>query len=954
MAKGIAFRRNTDVGDLTGVGGPPRAFAANQLVVDFSNIKEGIGVSTSGFSQDLNGQYSGTYYLDGNHRVDFAAVDTFKVTGTDYADTIQVGDGNDIVNLGGGNDLVLLGLGKDKADGGAGIDGYDKSFAGLNAGVTVNLQTNATSVTGSTVVDFEYFHNVIGTDFDDVFTSSTRRGDDTVNGGEGNDAGYFAIGYDRFTGGSGDDTAGKDFSSYAGGAGIQTSLVGEDSGEGYKGYFYVDGSNRLDFGTTENFQLTGTNNGDAVTTGLGNDVVNGRGGNDVINSGAGVDTLDGGTGIDGVGRDFALLTDNITVDLGAGTVAGVAGAITNFEYFSAMQGGTGNDTFLGTTALANDNVNGGAGNDTASFYAGTDVFTGGADKDRLVLDYSAVSVAGIQTSFTADTDGGYKGYYYVDQPHRIDFTSVEAFTITGTAFGDAIVTGDGADIVLSGAGNDIVQTGAGSDMLDGGTGIDGVGRNLSGLNTAVSIDLGAGTATAAIGGIVNFEYFAGYSGSQKADTLVSTAAQANDSVIGGGGDDVLTVFNGTDTFAGGIGTDRLVVDYSGVDVGIGIQTNFNSDADGGGFKGYYYINQPNRIDFTSTEAFTITGTRYADTIVTRTGDDVVNGGDGNDVVDTGSGKDVDNGGTGIDGLGRDLSGLLGVNITFNLQTDKLLGAAGSSIKNFEYFYDVKTSSGADSFVTLHALYNDTVSSGAGNDTMTAFGGYDKFAAGGGTDTLTVDYSAIDTDAGMQTSISADSTNGGFGGYYYVDNTIRVDFSGAEVFNVTATNNNDTITGATGADTFVGLDGRDSLTGNGGNDILDGGGAADTLNGGQGRDTLIGGGGADTLTGGTENDTFVFKTADFGPVDPFFIDRITDFDTGNDKVDLSGIDANTGVANDQAFTFIGSSAFTAAGQVHVVTGAGGFTYLEGNWNADLAADFVIRVDGDAPVVGDLVL
>lgn len=948
MAKASAFRRAFDASE--SIVGGARLLAGNQLVVDFSNIKEGIGVQTISFSQDLNGQYSGTYYVDGNHRVDFAAVDTFKITGTDYGDSIRVGDGNDIVNLGGGNDIVYLGLGKDKADGGTGIDGYDKSFAGLGAGVTVNLRTDSTSVTGSTVVGFEYFHNVIGTDFNDVFTSSLKRGDDTVNGGEGDDAGYFAVGYERFTGGAGNDTAGMDFSNYTGAVGITTSLTREDSGEGYRGYLYVDNGNRLDFGTTENFQVTGTDNGDSIGTGIGNDVINGRGGNDIISSGAGVDMLDGGAGIDGVGRDFALLSANISIDLGAGTVSGIADTITNFEYFSAMVGGTGNDTFLGTTALANDNVNGGAGNDTASFYAGTDVFTGGANNDRLILDYSLVSVAGIQTSFTADTDGGYKGYYYIDQPHRLDFTSVEAFTITGTAFNDGIVTGDGNDIVSSGAGNDTAQTGAGSDTLDGGDGIDGVGRNLSGLNSAVAIDLAAGTASSAIGSIVNFEYFLNYSGSQKADTLVSTHANANDSVTGGGGDDSLTVFNGTDTFAGGIGTDRLIVDYSAVDVGVGIQTSLTSDTDGG-FKGYFYINQPNRIDFTSAEAFTITGTRYADAIVTRTGDDTVSGGDGNDVIDTGSGKDVDNGGAGVDGIGRDLTALLGANIGFNLETNKLTGAAGSSIKGFEYLYDVKTSNGADTFVTLHAFYNDTVTSGAGNDTMSTFGGYDKFFAGGGTDTLTVDYSWIDTDVGMSTSIGVDSTNGGFQGYYYVDSNIRTDFSGTEAFNVTATNNNDTITGATGADTLVGLDGRDTLTGNGGNDTLDGGAAADTLDGGQGKDTLIAGGGADLLTGGTEADTFVFKSADFGPVDPFYIDRITDFATGSDKIDLTGIDANTGAAGDQAFTFVGSAAFTAVGQVHVVIGAGGFLYLEGNWNADFAADFVIRVDGSTPVATD---
>ena len=952
MAKGNVSRRVTDTNTLDAlfVGGPHR-LAAGQLVVDFSNIKEGIGVQTISFTQDLNGQYDGTYYLDGNHRVDFVDVDTFKVTGTDYADSIRVGNGNDIVNLGGGNDIVYLGLGKDKADGGAGIDGYDKTFAGLNAGVTVNLRTDSISVAGSTVVAFEYFHNVIGTDFDDVFTSSLKRGDDTVNGGEGDDQGYFAVGYDRFTGGSGNDTAGMDFSTYTGATGIVTSLNVESSGEGYNGYFYVDNGNRLDFGTTENFQITGTNNNDSIATGKGDDVVSGRGGNDVINSGAGTDTLDGGGGIDGVGRDFALLGGNITIDLGAGTVSGIGGAITNFEYFSGITGGSGQRHVPRHHRARQRQRQRRRGQRHRQFLrrhghlhrrreqrpADRRLFAGlgRRDPDELHRGHRR-RLQGLLLRQPALSRRLHLGRGVHDHRHRVQRRHRDRRR-------------RGHRLIRRGQRRRPDRRGGRharrwrrrrwrrpqpvrAEQCD----LDrSRRRNAPRRRSARSSTSNISSTTAAV---------------RSRDTLVSTNAQANDSVTGGGGDDTLTVFNGTDVFSGGIGIDRLIIDYSAVDVGVGISTSLNSDANGG-FQGYYYINQPNRIDFTTTEAFTITGTRYNNSIVTRTGDDAVNGGDGNDVVDTGSGKDVNNGGAGIDGIGRDLTALLGANIGFNLETGKLTGAAGSSMKGFEYLYDVKTSNGADTFVTLHALYNDTVTSGAGNNSLSSFGGYDKFFAGGGTDTLTVDFSDIDTDLGMSTSMSVDSTNGGFQGYFYVDSNIRTDFTGAEVFNVTATRNNDTITGATGADKFNGLDGRDTLTGNGGNDTLDGGAAADVLDGGQGKDTLIAGGGADLLTGGTEADTFVFKSADFGPVDPFFIDRITDFATGSDKVDLTEIDANTAVANDQAFTFIGNAAFTAAGQLHVVVGAGGFLYIEGNWNADLAADFVIRVDGSAPVSTD---
>jgi hypothetical protein len=48
------------------------------------------------------------------------------------------------------------------------------------------------------------------------------------------------------------------------------------------------------------------------------------------------------------------------------------------------------------------------------------------------------------------------------------------------------------------------------------------------------------------------------------------------------------------------------------------------------------------------------------------------------------------------------------------------------------------------------------------------------------------------------------------------------------------------------------------------------------------------------------------------------DVIADFVHGQDKIDLESVDAKVGTTDNQAFTFIGSAAFTAEGQVRVVT------------------------------------
>jgi Ca2+-binding RTX toxin-like protein len=77
-----------------------------------------------------------------------------------------------------------------------------------------------------------------------------------------------------------------------------------------------------------------------------------------------------------------------------------------------------------------------------------------------------------------------------------------------------------------------------------------------------------------------------------------------------------------------------------------------------------------------------------------------------------------------------------------------------------------------------------------------------------------------------------------------------------------------------------------------------------------------------------------------------MDTIVDFNRQqSDKLDLSRIDANTALAGDQAFTFIGSSAFSAnaTGQVRYVGGV-----LYGSVDADADAEFAIVLTG-APKV-----
>jgi Ca2+-binding RTX toxin-like protein len=105
-------------------------------------------------------------------------------------------------------------------------------------------------------------------------------------------------------------------------------------------------------------------------------------------------------------------------------------------------------------------------------------------------------------------------------------------------------------------------------------------------------------------------------------------------------------------------------------------------------------------------------------------------------------------------------------------------------------------------------------------------------------------------------------------------------------------------------------------------VLKGLAGTDALYGGSGADRLEGGLGSDWLAGGSGADLFIFASladsrlsalrSDGGKRLP---DVIADFTSGLDRIDLSALDAVAVTADDQAFTFIGSAAFSGqAGQL----------------------------------------
>jgi Ca2+-binding RTX toxin-like protein len=159
-----------------------------------------------------------------------------------------------------------------------------------------------------------------------------------------------------------------------------------------------------------------------------------------------------------------------------------------------------------------------------------------------------------------------------------------------------------------------------------------------------------------------------------------------------------------------------------------------------------------------------------------------------------------------------------------------------------------------------------------------------------------------------------------------------------------------LNGGAGNDQIAGGDGDDGLLGQRGRDQLRGDIGDDWLAGGEARDVLVGGIGADAMRGGRHADTFVFEAVSDSP-DGEGRDRISDFQAGRDKIDLGGIDADSGQSGNQAFSFVGREPFSgAAGELRFARGL-----LQGDVDGDARADLEVRIDNIARLPpGDLIV
>ena len=123
-------------------------------------------------------------------------------------------------------------------------------------------------------------------------------------------------------------------------------------------------------------------------------------------------------------------------------------------------------------------------------------------------------------------------------------------------------------------------------------------------------------------------------------------------------------------------------------------------------------------------------------------------------------------------------------------------------------------------------------------------------------------------------------------------------------------------------------------------------------GGAGNDTIIANQAANRLTGGSGTDTFIWKSA-ADAADTTGADRILDFVSGIEKIDLSAIDANSTTAANDAFQFIGTNAFTGvAGQLRYDVDSAGVN-IYGDMDGNGVADLHIIVNGTTITSSDFI-
>jgi Ca2+-binding RTX toxin-like protein len=220
----------------------------------------------------------------------------------------------------------------------------------------------------------------------------------------------------------------------------------------------------------------------------------------------------------------------------------------------------------------------------------------------------------------------------------------------------------------------------------------------------------------------------------------------------------------------------------------------------------------------------------------------------------------------------------------------------------------------------------------GNDALKGFGGADSLHGGNGNDTL----AGMDGSDVLRGDSGNDTLNGGAGSDIMlggVGNDIYIVDAGTDSVGEAVGQGFDRVQTsvsyglAPGSEVEV-LETTDSTAATA-IDLI-GNEYNNTITGNDGVNVIVGGLGIDTLRGNGGGDAFLWSS-----IDEVGSDDVVDYSSAQgDVLHFTGIDANETVADNQDFTFIGTAAFTAPGQINWFTN-GTDTFIQLNTDADLA-------------------
>lgn len=536
---------------------------------------------------------------------------------------------------------------------------------------------------------------------------------------------------------------------------------------------------------------------DSLKGGAGDDIFDGRGGSDSIDGGAGADvalfsaassnftvtTLLGLTKVygawsSGVYAYYTATLRNVETLAFSDKTLTVNGAtptiISGTRWSDSLTGGSGDDIF--DPMGGGDTIVGGAGSDTALFFANSSLFTvtslGGVTKVTGTWQagdyaYSTVVLRDVETLKFADRD--------------ISLSSSSKALIEGTIWSDKL-TGTSADEQFDGKGGD--------DDIDGGGGSD----------TALIFAASAAFTIVTLSGVTKVK--GGWqAGDYAYDTLklrnvetlqfsdravslstdggnVLSGSRWNDSLSGTSGADVFDGMGGNDLIDGGAGADAALFFANSAAFTITTLGGVTKVSGGGQAGDYAYATATLRnvetlqfadrsISVDTAAAPVIEGTMWSEKLIGSTVDEQFDGKGGDDLIDGGGGND-----TALFFANR---------AAFTVTTLEGVTAVSGNYSAGAYAYDTARLTNVEKIafndataaltttaanVVFGTSYADTLTGSSGDDVFDPRGGADSIVGGGGNDTVVIFAPRSQFDITNDAATGAAKITGGWGVWPY--------------------------------------------------------------------------------------------------------------------------------------------------------------------------------------------